>query len=74
MMDNWFVTYAFDEDGQLEVYLSDDYEGLRAEDSKLKTIDMFPSDAWMFLQNHLESNDGILFVFAVPFLGFVEFT
>ena len=59
MMDNWFVTYAFDEDGQLEVYLSNDYEGLRAEDSKLKTTDKFPSDAWMFLQNHLESNDGI---------------
>ena len=53
MMDNWFVTYAFDEDGQLEVYLSNDYEGLRAEDSKLETIDMFPSDAWMFMETLL---------------------
>ena len=52
-VDNWFVTYAFDEDGQLEVYLSNDYEGLRAEDSKLETIDMFPSDAWMFMETLL---------------------
>lgn len=53
-MDNWFVTYAFDEDGQLEVYLSNDYEGLRAEDSKLETTDKFPSDAWMFMETLLE--------------------
>ena len=57
-MDNWFVTYAFDEDGQLEVYLSNDYEGLRAEDSKLETTDKFPSDAWMFMETLLVPSYG----------------
>ncbi|XP_063677611.1 uncharacterized protein LOC134813695 isoform X2 [Bolinopsis microptera] len=53
-MNDWYVTYAFDEDGQLEVYLSDRKDGLLAEDSKLKTTDKFPSHVWTFLKTQSE--------------------
>ena len=57
--DNWFVTYAFEEYGKLEVYMSSDYEGLRAEDSKLQTNDIFPIEAWMFMEEIKTSLNGI---------------